>query len=253
MVNCEPLPGSLWTRIVAAVGLDDLAGGGQPQAAAAGPGREEGVEDPGADLLGHPHAVSVTSRTTQAPSRRVGRISSPPSGIACSALRIRFKSACLNRSTSSRARGQVVGVVGPDRRSLGSSPAARRSRAARRRRRSGRPARAGGPGPGRTGGSLRGCPGAAGLSRRSRSIFWRTRRSRGVSGFWKSSASRSRFRLIVESGLRISWARPPASWAISAYWARSRRLISCSSGSPGLRVRRPGRRRLETRPSGGRP
>ena len=31
-------------------------------------------------------------------------------------------------------------------------------------------------------------------SRRSRSIFWTTRRSRVVSGFWNSSASRSRFK-----------------------------------------------------------
>src|SRR5262249_59550121 len=30
----------------------------------------------------------------------------------------------------------------------------------------------------------------------------------------------------VESGLRISWASPPASWEISAYWARRRRSWS---------------------------
>ena len=34
---------------------------------------------------------------------------------------------------------------------------------------------------------------------------------------------------MVESGFLISWARPPASRAISAYWARSRRLIVESS------------------------
>ena len=65
----------------------------------------------------------------------------------------------------------------------------------------------------------------------------RMRRSRGVSGSWKSSASRSRFRHIVESGLRISWARPPASWAISAYCSRRRTIVVGHFGASDLRVR----------------
>ena len=55
-VNCEPLPGSLCTWIVPPCASMILRVVGSPRPLPAGSRREEGVEDPGADLLGHPHA-----------------------------------------------------------------------------------------------------------------------------------------------------------------------------------------------------
>ena len=52
----RPLAGLALHLDRAAVGLDDLAGRRQSQAAPRRPGRKEGVEDPGANLLGHSHA-----------------------------------------------------------------------------------------------------------------------------------------------------------------------------------------------------
>src|SRR6478672_6996755 len=58
-----------------------------------------------------PLPVSITSRQTVSPSDRVCRTISPPSGIACSALSIRLRSAWRNRSRSRHAGGGVKADV----------------------------------------------------------------------------------------------------------------------------------------------
>ena len=164
----------------AAVGLDDLAGGGQAQAAAAGLGSRRRRRRPGeATSSVIPTPVSVTSSTAQSPSRRVWSISSPPSGMAWWALRIRFQSACLKRSTSSgtvdRSGSYWVRITIPWPIAWGSQKSRRSSTTALRslgsvfrswtlanRRKSSTM-------------SL-----SRSVSLRTRSSFWRTRRSRGI-------------------------------------------------------------------------
>ena len=178
---------------------------------------------PGVDHVQHAPGALAAGRC---------RISSPPSGMACSALSIRLSRAWLEqvdveRDARADRRRSGVRITMPWAAAWGSKKSQQvvddgvqvgRCRAAA-------PAR------GRSGGSPRGCPAAAG----SRGGPARSSGARGARGRsrrrWKSSASRSRFSRMVESGLRISWARPPASWAISAYCAPESAMSRASVGS----------------------
>ena len=99
--------------------LDDLAGGRQAQAAPAGRVEKKASKIRARTSSVIPTPVSITSSTIHGPSRRVVRISSPPEGMACSALRTRFKRACLNRSASMPDRRQVGRELGADHDPLG--------------------------------------------------------------------------------------------------------------------------------------
>ena len=85
-MNVEPAPGRALRPYLAAVGLGDLAGYGQPQARAAigagGIAPVKALEDEGQLISSEiPAPVSETSSATRSPSSRTPIVTFPPSGV----------------------------------------------------------------------------------------------------------------------------------------------------------------------------
>ena len=117
-----PLPGALSIAHPAAVVFRDLLDQGQAQAAAAGLGREEGLEDPVAGLGFHARAgVAPPRRSTRralARAPQADRDAARPRRRPAARSRRRFTRARSTRRRSIRDEGQVLGAVElqPDRR-----------------------------------------------------------------------------------------------------------------------------------------
>ena len=119
-MNCEPLPGSLCTSNRAAVGLDDLAGGRQAQAASRRSGREKRVEDAAHEPL-RSFPRRCRSRRARPTAPRAGSSGSARRPRASRARRSKpgSRAACLNRSRIEQAKRQVASKLGADHDSLG--------------------------------------------------------------------------------------------------------------------------------------
>ncbi len=218
IVNCVPRPGSLWTMICSAVGLDDLPRRGQSQAGAAGLGGEEGVEDLGQRLLVHA-AAGVDQVQRHAVGGVVGADDELPA--------VGHRLLGVEHQVQAAPRGTPRGPTAPwaDRRRDNRSP------------RSALP----GPWAGRSPAPARTCIVQVGrlelqpldlgeveevvqqvlqpLALPLHHLHLRQRPA--VAGRFGSARSprpaSSMFSRIVDSGFLISWASPPASRAISVY------------------------------------